>query len=79
MALQSGWNLIGVPYSQMGYTAQSLLDGIATQGGACSEVDRWLNGGWDAHIDNLPFNDFVIDPEKGYFIKCSQGSTFVPN
>ena len=79
LALQSGWNLIGVPHSQTGYMAQSLLDGIATQGGACSEVDRWLNGGWDAHINNLPFNDFVIDPDKGYFIKCSQGSTFVPN
>ena len=77
LTLQSGWNLVGMPYPAAGYTAQSLLDAIASQGGECSEVDRWLNGGWDAHINNLPFNDFVIEPDKGYFLKCSLSSVFV--
>ena len=79
VALQPGWNLMGLPHPQMGYTAQSMLDAIASQGGACSEVDRWLNGGWDAHIGGLPFNNFAVAPDKGYFIKCSQPSTFVPS
>lgn len=77
--LQPGWNLIGVPHPPSGYTAQSLLDAIASQGGACSEVNRWLNGGWDAHIGGLPFNNFSVEPDKGYFVKCSQSSIFVPD
>ena len=79
VALRPGWNLIGLPHPQSGYTAQSMLDAIAAQDGTCSEVDRWLNGGWDAHIGGLPFNNFVVAPDRGYFVKCSQGTTFVPN
>lgn len=76
--LQPGWNLIGVPYPASGYTAQSLLDGITSQGGACSEIDRWYNGGWMAHINGYPFNNFDVEPSEGYFVKCTQSSTFVP-
>lgn len=77
--LLAGWNLVSVPYPEEGYTAQSLLDGVNTQGGNCSEIDRWQNGGWDAHIDGLPFNDFTILADQGYFIKCSQASNFTPS
>ena len=76
--LQPGWILMGVPYPASGYYAQSLLTAIAGQGGACSEIDRWYNGGWSAHINNLPFNNFAIGPASGYFVKCSQSSIFVP-
>lgn len=79
LALQPGWNLVGVPHPESRYTAQSLLDDINNQDGACSEVDRWLNGGWDAHIDDLPFNDFEIATGAGYFVKCSQASSFMPS
>jgi hypothetical protein len=67
-----------VPYPATGYTAQSLLEAIAAQGAACSEFDRWLNGGWDAHIKDLPFNDFDVRPDEGYFVKCSQAGAFTP-
>jgi hypothetical protein len=76
--LQSGWNLIGVPYPTAGQTAQSLLDEIAAQGGSCSEIDRWQNGRWDGHIDGLPFNNFALEPTAGYFLKCSETSAFTP-
>lgn len=77
--LQPGWNLVGVPYPASGHTAQSLLSGIAGQGGACTEIDRWSQGAWDAHIKDLPFNDFEILPSEGYFVKCSQASGFIPD
>lgn len=76
--LQPGWNLVSVPYPESGYMAQSVLDGINAQGGNCTEIDRWRNGGWDAHLNGLPFNNFSIAPDQGYFVKCSQASTFVP-
>lgn len=79
LSLSAGWNLVGVPYPASGYTAQSLLDGVEAQGGACTEIDRWLNGGWDAHIDGLPFNDFPIETDEGYFLRCTQNSTFTPS
>lgn len=78
VALQPGWNLIGVPHPASGYFAQSLLDAIASQGGVCGEIDRWLNGGWSAHVNGFPFNNFAMGPSAGYFVKCSQSSTFVP-
>jgi hypothetical protein len=78
LSLQSGWNLIGVPYPTASQTAQSLLDEIAAQGGRCSEIDRWQNGRWDGHIDGLPFNNFTLDPTAGYFLKCTQTSAFTP-
>jgi hypothetical protein len=37
------------------------------------------SAGWDAHIGRLPINNFTIAPDKGYFVKCSQSSTFVPD
>ena len=77
LSLVAGWNLVGIPYPT-GYTAQSLLDGINSQGGACTEVDRWLNSGWDSHVDGLPFNDFSITTDEGYFVKCTQASSFTP-
>ena len=76
--LISGWNLVSIPYPVSGYLAQSLLDEINTQGGACSEADRWLNDTWDAHVDGLTFNNFSVANDTGYFIKCSSSSSFTP-
>ena len=78
LALQPGWNLISIPHPPGVYAAQALLDGINSQGGDCSEIDRWLNGGWDAHINGLPFNDYAIEPNMGYFVRCLQASVFTP-
>ena len=59
--LVAGWNLVAIPVKRTpAHTAQSALNEIGGQGGNCSEVDRWLNGGWDAHINGLPFNLSLI-------------------
>jgi len=58
---------------------ENILDDINSQGGDCSEIDRWLNGGWNAHINGLSFNNFEVKPFEGYFVKCSQGSSFTPS
>ena len=78
VSLQSGWNLIGVPYPT-GYTAQSLLNEINTEGGAgtCSEVDRW-DGKWSAYYAGLPLPDFDIVPAQGYFVNCASAAAFTP-
>lgn len=78
LALNPGWNLVGMPYPSQGYTAQGLLDAIKLQGGACPEIDRWVNGGWESHLDGLPFANFDILPFEGYFVRCSQASSFTP-
>jgi len=36
-------------------------------------------GGWEAHVKDLPFNDFEIVPNEGYFVKCTQASGFIPS
>ena len=77
--LVSGWNLVGLPFQPTPLTAESLLNGITAQGGNCSEVDRWSSGGWISHTKGSIFNDFPILKTDGYFVKCSQPSTYTPN
>ena len=78
MTSAPGWNLIALPIQTVApLTAQSLLDLINSQGGQCSEIDRWRFGGWDAHINGLPFNDYSIDLGSGYFAKCSANASWI--
>jgi len=55
-----------------------LLAGINAQGGTGLEVDRWVNGDWSAYINGFPLNDFTIENGKGYFVKCSASSIYIP-
>jgi uncharacterized repeat protein (TIGR02543 family) len=75
--LAIGWNLLSVPFPT-GLFAESLLDDIDSQGGACSEIDRWLNGGWDFHVHGQSENDFAIASNDGYFVRCSTDITYTP-
>ena len=77
LLLVPGWNLIAIPVQRTSvYTAQAALDELNALGGNCSEVDRWLDGGWDAHINGLPFNDFDLAPGQGYFVQCASAVTW---
>jgi hypothetical protein len=76
--LVPGWNLLSVPYPT-GLLAHDVLLGIEADLGACSEVDRWDNGGWVAHPYAPSFlNNFAIAPNDGYFVRCTTGTTFTP-
>ena len=75
--INSGWNLISLPVATIsGYTAQSLLDDINNQGGSCTDVDRWLNDSWDEYSDGAGTNNFNIEIGAGYFVKCSNPSSW---
>ena len=66
-----GWNLFSVPYPPNTYQAQTLLDEINSDGSNCTEILRWSNGGWEAHVDTVSFNDFDIYADRGYFVICT--------
>jgi hypothetical protein len=74
----SGWNLIGIPYPPGFYNAQTLLTALNSQGGACTEVYRWQSGGWDLFIGGSGGTPFAIEPNRGYFVRCSTSSSFSP-
>lgn len=76
--LSPGWNLVGFPYPEVGYTAEGILDAVIVQGGNCSDIVHWINGGWETHTNNYPFNNFTILPGEGYFIRCTASSSFTP-
>ncbi|MCD6291573.1 MAG: hypothetical protein J7M34_13825, partial [Anaerolineae bacterium] len=76
--LYPGWNLVSFPKLPGMVRAEDVLDGIAAQGGACIEIDHWEFGGWQGHIKDLPFNNFELREDEGYFVKCSQRSTYLP-
>jgi len=82
LSLKAGWNLISVPLGPDGqprfYTASSLLQAINAQGGSVTQVVRWYAGGWQAYLAGLPLNDFPIQPGRGYFLRATAPSTWVP-
>jgi hypothetical protein len=53
-------------------TAEELLDQLYSRGLKPIEIDRFLNGGWDAHPVNLPFNNFSLTPSSGYLISFDE-------
>ncbi|HPP66460.1 MAG TPA: hypothetical protein PKX05_00935 [bacterium] len=74
MFFEQGWNLICLPVEPATpITAQDFLDKLNTQGAGATEINRWHNGAWQAHINELPFNnDFNIESYCGYLIKVNQ-------
>ena len=77
LTLQVGWNSIAIPHSDA-YMASSLCDDIIGQGVSAVEIDRWHHAGWEGHICGLPFNDFPIERNRGYFIKSNSSGTVIP-
>jgi len=78
LTLQVGWNSIGIPHTDS-YTAESLCQEIINQGVTAIEIDRWYASGWDGHICGLPFNNFNIERDHGYFVKTSSAGTITPS
>lgn len=72
----AGWNLVSLPISPtQSLTAERVAGAINAQGGNCTEVYRWVDG-WDSHIVGLPFNDFAVGPDTGFFLKCAKAGTW---
>ena len=73
-SITEGWNSLGLsivltdPSLQM--TADWLCGNVVDSDLIVTEVDRFKNGGWDAHICGLEFNRFPIKAGEGYFIKA---------
>jgi hypothetical protein len=76
--LSPGYNLVGIPHPQTGYNAEGVLTAINNQGGACTEIHRWLEDGWVSYSLGYSFNNFSISPYEGYFVYCSTASSFTP-
>ena len=78
LTLQASWNLITLPLQPAApYTPESLLLALNAQGGNCTDIDRWVAGGWESHHLGFPFGTFPITMGEGYFVLCTQTSTFI--
>jgi hypothetical protein len=68
----AGWNLIALPLNPAtSYTAESLGRAINAQGGTATIVQRWDGSGWQTHQVGLPFGDFAIALNEGYFVRAN--------
>lgn len=76
--LISGWNLVGIPYPASGLMASTILNDINTQGGNCTALTRWFSSAWNSYNPALPFTDFSILPDEGYFVQCTAPSSYTP-
>ena len=39
------------------------------------QIDNWNLGVWDSHEIGLPFGEFAVLPDHGYFLRCTANST----
>ncbi|MBI3742213.1 MAG: hypothetical protein HY257_10735, partial [Chloroflexi bacterium] len=80
--VDKGWDMLGVPACKDGtqscFTAASLATSINGQGGGVAEIDRWVNGSWQAYLVGYSFNDFPIIVGQGYFIRTTKNSNWTP-
>ena len=75
--IKDGWNLIAFPVTpQTSYTAESLGQEINAQGGNCNRIMRWDGGSWQTHLIGMPFGNFPIYTNEGYFVLSNGFSTW---
>lgn len=69
--VKEGWTSIGVPMATAyNLKASNLCGPLSGTDVQIVEINRWLNGGWDAHICTLPFmNNFSLEDSEGYYVK----------
>ena len=81
LALTTGWNHVAIgTYQASALTATDLCTSLNTANGSSTmvEINRWVNGGWDAHICGLPPNNFTLDRYTGYFVKLTRNAIWTP-
>lgn len=78
--LTTGWNFVVPPPTTGTPTAESACERITSQGGAVSEIARWVAdvGDWAGHICGQLFGDFEMTPDGGYFIRSQMDSVWRP-
>jgi hypothetical protein len=72
---RDGWNLVGLPVIPEGVvTVEDFCDGdlLRQPNRKVVSFDRWLNGGWDAHLCDFPWNDFELEPGVGYAVRVTK-------
>ncbi len=81
ITLMAGWNFVALPGPVEGLTATAACEQITAQGGVVGEIARWAAdvGNWTTHICGLPFGDFALRPEEGYFIRSQANSMWNPS
>jgi hypothetical protein len=75
--LAAGYTLIGLPLvPETPLDAESLVQEINQQGGACTAVIRYADGQYETHPAGSSQAIFPIVPGEGYFIRCVGAGTW---
>ena len=78
VSVSNGWNLIALavdPTDKM--IGSEVCNRLNSAGGAGTtvEVVRWEAGAWESHRCGIAANDFVIDPDRGYFLRATKSAS----
>lgn len=79
--LASGWNGVGVPYSEKPYQAADFIDTLNTKEAGSDTASRWESGLWDTFVklqDQRYGENFMIEQGRGYLLKVAKGLEFSP-
>ena len=75
VTLKPGWNLFALSGNpSKAVTAEDVCVSLTSAGGSgtASEIDKWEDGAWQGHICGLSPNNFLIELNRGYFVKVSR-------
>lgn len=94
LELKTGFNGVGIPYSQEEHTASTTLDGInLVKGGKLTPesenanlISRYQSGTWDVFVKRIYAEEeieeyghnFPITPIEGYFIRVKEKADWTP-
>lgn len=77
--VQEGWNAFGfsilVTDPTLNLPVSYLCGQVVDSQYEIVEVDRWQNGGWDAHMCGLEFNNYLVEAGRGYLLRAVNSET----
>jgi len=76
--VDSGVQYISVPKGYNKTAEQFLTEASTNSSLNCTEVNRYIHGGWEGHIRGLAPNNFQMDDLAGYSVKCVAGGPVPP-
>ncbi|MBI3979489.1 MAG: hypothetical protein HY331_15005 [Chloroflexi bacterium] len=74
--IQTGWNLVGIPGPANRLRAADVIAAAGPEPSAgtsrLTEIHRWVYGGYEGHIAGYRLNNFLIEPDRAYFVRATE-------
>lgn len=72
-----GWTMLGFTTVPQNITnAQDLAQDMQLQNITLTHIAKWTGSAWQIYQFGLPFNNFVLEEDFGYLVRCTAGGAY---